>query len=471
MGENNQQPTYKRIGAPEIDGNPLAAHLPLAPDDDDAAFFALANAPAFNVEDRSLPSPVRRLRIKHLNRFFVPVSPVHRRALSSIVTSVHDGYIARNPMTPLGQRFLYGNTVASSYKPEITMVSGYSGMGKSTLIDRTLNYLSQSPVWNHSTFEGKAFPETQIVWLRRNVPEACTVRALCETFGEHTDAMLGQKLYTGVFSKLQRGGRNSYLSEIKKIIVSHHVGVLILDEFQNLSLMGLGANKIIALLINLRDELGLPIVIVGTYKALNLLKSDMSISRRLAEGGYFDIARPLGPDDENWQSLCWAAWEYQWVRKPIAFSDDVCSALYEVSQGITAIMLATLATSQIAAIESGVESVDANMIRKVFRERMEPLHQPIRALQSQDVKLMDLFDDLYKNNWPSGQPGPFQERIDLVSGGEFRGESYNSKSEKVDSRPPSGKRLGKQSPSISDAQLREIVVKRDGKGLSGLSGK
>jgi hypothetical protein len=32
--------------------------------------------------------------------------------------------------------------------------------------------------------------------------------------------------------------------------------------------MGVGAKKIIALLVNLRDELGLPIVVVGTYKAL-----------------------------------------------------------------------------------------------------------------------------------------------------------------------------------------------------------
>lgn len=85
---------------------------------------------------------------------------------------------------------------------------------------------------------------------------------------------------------MRGGDRNFYLSEIRKIITTHHVGLLVLDEFQNLSLMGVGAAKVIAFLVNLRDELGIPIVIAGTYKALRLLEGDLSISRRLVEGGY-----------------------------------------------------------------------------------------------------------------------------------------------------------------------------------------
>jgi hypothetical protein len=61
--------------------------------------------------------------------------------------------------------------------------------------------------------------------------------------------------------------------------------------------MGVGAKKIIALLVNLRDELGLPIVLVGTYKALRLLEGNMSSARRLCEGGYFDLARPPSAED------------------------------------------------------------------------------------------------------------------------------------------------------------------------------
>lgn len=393
-------PEYKIVGAEEVDGNPLSANLPLAPETDEDAFMALAMRPEFDVRDRELPRSIRRLRINRLRRFFVPTMPVHLRALNSICTSILDGYIPRNPMTPLGQRIMQGCQVDLPFSPTITMVAGHSGMGKSTLTSRILEYLG-GQLWRHTSFRGVPFPETQLVWLRRNVPEHCTVATLCSTFGDYTDSVLGLKLYSGLFSKLKGSGRNTYLSEIRRIVASHHVGVLVLDEFQNLSLMGVGAKKIIALLVNLRDELGLPIVVIGTYKALGLLKSELSSARRLAEGGYFDLERPLSPNDVHWQSLCTAAWEFQWVRNPVDYSEAIGAALYEVSQGITGIMLSTLATAQVAAIENGSERVTEELIRTVFKERMTPLHPAVRVLQSGDPLLMDQFDDLYKNFWPS----------------------------------------------------------------------
>jgi hypothetical protein len=134
-------PRYKVVGADEVDGNPLSAHLPLAPETDDDAFMALATRPQFDVRDRELPSSIRRLRINRLRRFYVPAMPVHRRALSSICTSILDGYIPRDPMTSLGQRILQGCQVDLPFSPVITMVAGHSGMGKSTLMNRILAYL------------------------------------------------------------------------------------------------------------------------------------------------------------------------------------------------------------------------------------------------------------------------------------------------------------------------------------------
>lgn len=460
-------PVYRIVGAEEVDGNPLSAHLPLAPETDEDAFMALAVRPDFDARDRDLPKAIRRLRINRLRRFYVPTMPVHRRALSSICTSILDGYIPRNPMTPLGQRILHGCQVDLPFSPVITMVAGHSGMGKSTLTNRILEYLG-GQVWQHTGFRGVPFPETQIVWLRRNVPEHCTVGTLCSTFGDYTDSVLGLKLYSGIFSKLQGSGRNTYLAEIRRIVASHHVGVLVLDEFQNLSLMGVGAKKIIALLVNLRDELGLPIVVVGTYKALGLLKSELSSARRLAEGGYFDLERPLSADDEHWQSLCAAAWEFQWIRDPIEYSDSIAAALYEVSQGITGIMLSTFATAQVAAIEDGSERVTEDVIRAVFAERMKPLHPAVRVLQSGNPMLMDQFDDLYKNFWPS------EER----SGVDDAKESSDSSPDPVHAEPavaapaaPAGRKprgpkgagaappgSAPANPLLSDEQIRKLVL-------------
>lgn len=398
--EDGAAPIYKKIGVPEFDDNPLVAHLHLPPETDRDAFKALGLRARFDPQERELPTSIRRIHVNRLRRFFIPVLPAHRQALIGITSQVFDSYLARNPMTPEGQAILHGTPSELPFRSTISLVAGHSGMGKSTLVDRILSHLGNQ-VYRHTKFHEQPFPETQVLYLRRNVPEHCTLRTLCSTFGDHTDQILGSRLYSGIFSKKQ-ADRTLYLNEIKKIITNHHVGALVLDEFQNLSLMGVGAKKIISLLVNLRDELGIPIVIVGTYKALRLLEGNMSSARRLCEGGYYDLERPLSADDEQWQAFCRAAWECQWVRHPAEFSPDVAEALYDVSQGISGIMLSAFATAQLAAMESGGdETVNAKLIHKVYKERMTPLHPAIKVLQTGDPRLIDKFDDLYLNAYPS----------------------------------------------------------------------
>lgn len=457
---NNAAPIYHTIGVPEIDSNPLLAHLRLPPETDDDAFLALGLRPDFDANERMLPTSIRRLRINRLRRFFVPTLPVHRRALIEICSQLFDGYMARNPMTPHGQSILYGGPVDLPYRPTISLVAGHSGMGKSTLLDRILAYLGNQ-VRRHTVFRGIDFPETQILWLRRNMPEQCTVGTLCSSFGDYTDRVLRMSLYGGIFGKLKGGDRNLYLSEIRKIITTHHVGLLVLDEFQNLSLMGVGAKKIIALLVNLRDELGLPIVVVGTYKALRLLEGNLSTARRLVEGGYFDLERPISADDENWWELCGIAWEYQWVREPIEFSSDICQALYDVSQGITGIMINVFAASQLAAMEDGLERIDADLIRKVFKERMQPLHPAIRILQSGDPRLMDKFDDIYKDLYPGQDRGDDGENASASVDGQHDGppaDADATESQPAKKRSKSSPRTPAAKPLLSEEQIRKLVM-------------
>ncbi|PBK47544.1 hypothetical protein BUE61_29080 [Pseudomonas syringae pv. actinidiae] len=299
-------------------------------------------------------------------------------------------------MSAEGQRALYGGKVDITIRPTISLIAGHSGMGKSTLLDRVLESVGQQS-YQHTSFKDQPFPEHQILWLRRNVPEHCTVKTLCASFGDYTDRILGLKLYHGIFQDVRGGDRNFYLSEIRKIITTHHVGILVLDEFQNLSLMGVGAAKIIAFLVNLRDELGIPIVIAGTYKALRLLEGDLSISRRLVEGGYYDLKRPLAADDESFNQLCKIAWQYQWTRERSEIKDSIIDALYDVSQGITGIMLSVFASAQLAAIEDGSEKIDEKTIIDTYSLRMTPLHHAVNILKSNSPRLIDKFDEALSN--------------------------------------------------------------------------
>lgn len=277
---------YLQRGVPEIDSSPLTAHLPLAAEDFQDSFKALAVLPDFIEDDRHRPTAIRRLRLRVISHFFMPFAPISHSALAELVTSIHDGYIPRNPFTVRGQQILEGMRVDLPYQPPIAMVAGFSGMGKSTLMNRILGYLGPQVV-DHQHFEGSPYPHKQMVWIRINVPGRCTPKNLCETIGNYVDATLRTKTYAGAFARMRGSdsGINQYIESIRKIVTTHQVGALVLDEFQNLSLIGIGAQEIISLLVTLREELGLPIIVVGTFRALRVLDSALSSARRLSEGG------------------------------------------------------------------------------------------------------------------------------------------------------------------------------------------
>jgi hypothetical protein len=192
----------------------------------------------------------------------------------------------------------------------------------------------------------------------------------------------------------------------------------------------------------------------------------MSSARRLCEGGYFDLERPLSAEDEAWNLLCDAAWKYMWVRRPAKFDTNIADALYEVSQGISGIMLSVLATAQLAAMEEdSAETVDADLIRKVYRERMTPLHPAIRILKSGDPNLMDGFDDLYRNAYPSGDRSEDDIGTDQQpSDGEnpVASETLSStEPQNTESRSKSGRRSRKataRTSGMTNEQIERLVT-------------
>jgi len=104
-----------------------------------------------------------------------------------------------------------------------------------------------------------------------------------------------------------------------------------------------------------------PIILVGTYKAAAMLKQETSLARRIAEGGFYQLKRPASPRDENWQALCKVVWKHQWVKEPLAITEEVVRTLYDYSQGITGIMINIFVAAQFHALEEGIETISSSL--------------------------------------------------------------------------------------------------------------
>lgn len=410
----NDNPEYFDMPITELRGNPLVEAMAPPPMSDVDSIKRLSHFPEFNETERELPAVFRALLPARLLNFMFPTKQ-HVRLLQRIYGQVLNGYRRPNPLSPEGQRALHGNAdVPAIPRPaNISFLTGLSGMGKSTVI-RSVTRAMGKPVIKHSNYRGNVFTETQLLYLMRNVPDQCSAKALCKSFGKSADALIGLPLYSKKFADRSMT-RTDYVDALRTMIVNHHVGVLVIDEFQNLSLAKSGGKEeLVALIVNLRDELGIPIVLVGTYRAASILRDDASTARRLVEGGFHELQRPADASDENWLALCEIISDYQWVLEPQPLTDEFVEVLYRYSQGITGIMLNLYVTAQTFAIEEGIEKISPQLIEQVYKERFRPLHHIIDILSSNNIDLLSQYDDLYFNGRKELLFDPVQSRLEAV---------------------------------------------------------
>jgi hypothetical protein len=248
----------------------------------------------------------------------------------------------------------------------------------------------------------------------RNVPDQCSAKAVCKIIGDRADELIGWDLYSKLFSRTTLT-RTHYVANLRKIVASHHIGILAIDEAQNISLAKSGGrNEFLALILNLREELGIPIILVGTYRAAALLKGDASIVRRLVEGGFHELKRPTSSKDDDWFALCKTIWRYQWVRNPQDLDEETVNVLFDCSQGVTGIMINLFVSAQTHAIKEGAETITPCLIKDVYKERFRPLHPIIDILRENDPIELAKYDDLYFDGMAKLKIDPIQNRLETL---------------------------------------------------------
>jgi hypothetical protein len=408
----NSNPSYFESPITEFQGNPLVEALLPLPASLPEAFERLAKKPDFDENERDLPSCHRALLPARLLNFMFPTTQ-HIELQARMYGQVLNGYRWRNPFDDL-QLFnseglnedeeydsdeeydgddcydfdegcdvtdLRQPSFSQQMRPTVSFLTGHSGMGTSTLIRAIMRSMGK-PVIAHSNYKGVPFTETQILYMLQNVPCQCSAKAMLKSFGDSADQLLGRKVYTNlVTGKTMR--TNDYLTALRQVAATHHVGALVFDELQNIALVSSrGKDEFLGLIRDLHGELGIPIILVGDYRAASILMDDSSACRLI--DGIHELKRPESYEDTDWRLLCNVIWRYQWVRKPQALNDEVLQILYKYSQGITAILLNLFVTTQTLALEQGMETVTPALIAKVYKDRFRLLHPVIEILNRND---------------------------------------------------------------------------------------
>jgi hypothetical protein len=378
--------------------NPLIEALPEILEED-KVIDKLKFYPEFVEEERNLPAHLRLHLIQNVLDLFILLSP-HLDLEQRFSRMIRVGYKARNPAVrgfwkDINQKvdsLRSGNKTASCRRSKATgfTILGISGVGKSTAVQEILDLYDQ--VIYHSCYHEQDFTITQLVWLILECPADGSIKGLCLNFFQAVDDILKTNYYEN-YAGNGRKTVNEMMPYMALVASNIHLGVLVIDEVQRLTKLNVGGcEKILDFFVELINTIGLPIVLVGTYKAWSILGSEFRQIRRGTGQGDFIWDRM--EEDDDWQLFAEGLWQYQYVQKPCELSLELSHALYYESQGITDFAVKVFMLAQARAITTGKEKITAAIIKSVAKDCLRTAREVLNAFKSGNLQKLQNCEDV-----------------------------------------------------------------------------
>lgn len=393
--------TEQRI--PRYRNNPLIAALPPALDDEALGEYLHA-LPSFEKEQRTW-APFERLHlIAELSSF---MSPLQRHVVLgwALDTMLRQGYVGRTPRTAahvqVFQKLYEAQQAGKAFSPaddlkhvtsqNSSALIGVSGQGKTTTLRRLMRRYPQ--VIHHPDLD-----VTQITYIHIETPaDGASIKGLAHSILRKIDQLVPDSNY------YQKYGRSTMsvetlLNHVARVMHIHCVGLLIVDEVQNLRHGGKNMQKLMAVLVSASNELGVPILFVGTNRAIKVLGLDFSQGRRSVGSGFpewghlsasHNLAEPL-----EWEDFITTLWTFQWLKNPVDLTQALSDLLFYYSQGIIDIAIKLFACCQWQAIIDGSETITAQMFDQVWNRDFTRVQPMIDAYRSGDAALLDQYGDI-----------------------------------------------------------------------------
>lgn len=390
---------YSNQDVEEYRGNPFIEALPPI-FSKEQAIDKLAHYPTFDRAERNLESHIRLHLIQRLFQYYQPT--FHTLDLESRVSRmIRMGYVHRNPLTPdfvksLKENYQYikkgivniPGSISNKNTSSAMTILGPSGLGKSRMINVILSTMPQVIV--HSRFKGSDFNMYQLTWLKIDCSFDGNIKGICIDAFRSIDSKLGTNYYKKFGSARQPIA--SMQPALAQMLQVHGVGLLVIDEVQSLSVAKSGGAEKVMNFFHYLTNLGIPILLIGTPKALPYLRGDFRQARRGSNQG--DLILKRMQRDLNWDLIIEGMWDYQWVQKPTPLTEELNETLYLQSGGITDIAIKLFFMAQVRAISSGKEEITPELIKKVAKENLQLIQPMIKAINSGDIKAISRYEDI-----------------------------------------------------------------------------
>ncbi len=283
----------------------------------------------------------------------------------------------------------------SIFKKPINTVSlfGSPGMGKTHFWDNVMPACFDQVVMQNNGI--------QVTFLVLNCSAFKSLKALCiNFFSELDNVLIGYYQSQGVEYKdpyQLEFTKQAYTAEkivpfLANVAAQVHLGVLVIDEINQLTDGHKEMDGIINFFKNLTRAIGLPIIFSGTPDAIIKLGLNLQSIRRLVGLGMttWPFYEKMGKD---WNRFVTELWKFQVVDNPIPFSEELRNTFYELTGGVLDKCIKLHVKSQTEAIGFG-RNVDAKFLKKVDDKFFSATRKVTTAIKTKDPYLMAKYKDI-----------------------------------------------------------------------------
>jgi hypothetical protein len=389
--------------------NPLIEALPPILSEDETV-KALELYPQFDADARNWPTNYRLHELHGLEDMMIPLR-AHLELDADIDRQIRQGLVGRRPNSKehvaisqaiydhgrLGMPFRQkAGTVRSARSSSLI---GMSGMGKSISVKRSLARIPQ--VIYHPDLD-----IYQVTYLHVETPEnGASVKALAIDIIAELDRLVpGSNYYSKHVGTAKIGG-DVLIRIAAQLMNKHFVGILVLDEIQNLGNARKDDRKLMAELTGLCNVSAIPQLYIGTYKARKILGHDYRQGRRslgMSKGQWdrlpqfeqvtIDGSVQLAAGD--WSRFLDLLWKYQYVLNLVELTPELRETFYELTQGNIDLTIKLFIASQATAMHNNSEVLSEQNIRLTYARGFQMIHPMIDALRRNDLKALANFDDV-----------------------------------------------------------------------------
>lgn len=380
---------YTPSDNPDYRGNPFIECLPIRLSADD--FWDLVQNEAIPPENLSKFSTETLENMASNIMDSVCTTSIYYDVYCDLLGTLKVGYKDRNPVKDETKKWQQ-KIATSNYKrrrstaPSLKF-TGYSGLGKTTLVDSVLELID--PVLIHPADGPMGKEVVQIVYLKVNIPGDSDTKDICLDLFEQIDGILGLDGKDSYHSMYFEKSRSICIKGLAKVCTSLLVGMIIFDEMQNVCLAKPNEKSLIFKFFDkLTNEAKVPTLKIGTSKADKLTDDEFSNARRL--GIPYDW-KNYSNNHEDWKTLVDYVWSYQLLPLYVPLTPQFQKQIYHLTRGIPHCLFFLIEQANVLGLRKGKQEFTAALLDEVFEKRFSIMKTGIIALRHGNVAA---FDDL-----------------------------------------------------------------------------